>query len=169
MANLSADISNPSEKEETSSLLDHSHSIQELNFSPLILTSIPEIDPNHERRGAVRRESRCLVAIVPLKPGEQVPKWNWDWKFQATRLHGVVEDLSRTGASFSINRPIDLTRDLLLRIGHRRKSESIVISGRVVGSVLEGAGWHYRVKFFAEIPLQDVMNYSDSWDSSGIA
>jgi len=116
-----------------------------------------DLPSNRDRRAFPRRDSGCDVRVHCLVMSTVVSSQQLEWLLHATPLQGSLLDLSMNGLAFLINRPLEPSQRVLLRVSSRTTDLSVDTSATVVRCTREDSGaWKVVGRFDQNLTLEQA-------------
>lgn len=135
--------------------------------NPVAETSIPgshratsDRRAGHTRRAYPRRDSGCDVRVHCLVMDAVVSSQQVDWLLHATPLRASLLDLSMNGLAFLLDRPLELSSRVLLRLTSRMTDRSIDTSATILRSTADDdSRWKIVGRFDHNLTLEQTHEF----------
>ncbi len=119
-------------------------------------TPVAASPAGEDRRRFLRRFSTHLVRVLPVQDVSFTPQ-ELDWALHHSPLRGQMKNISMNGVAFLLNKPLEISASVWLRLECRARDFAVIRSAHVTRAVpVSETEWIITCRFDRCVPYPDV-------------
>lgn len=128
--------------------------------APITAAPVQRRSRDRDRRAFPRRPSACTVTVCRREPDEKLTPQRLDWLLHAGRVRGELNDISMSGAAFTVAEKYSADDTVFLRLSQRQSGTTLDTAATIVSAKPADDGrWNVHCQFKQPLTLDQVQKF----------